>query len=208
MQIITTIRCRWHSRRRTRSPEVARAILTTPLRAASSHRSRSMLGFQGTATLTSQPWLRRPTRSKCSVVARWAPVTRAPIVLTLLPPIIEIDHNQTFQTQLPIGTQATGLVTTWKWVAHLTTYLSHTLKNGRLSLRVLMPSMETDVKTAPHADNSKTNRRLRTKNNWTGGMMTTSVVLSVDPQKQFLSSRQVPLLTDMTMAAVGSHDRT
>ena len=71
-----------------------------------------------------------------------------------------------------------------------------------------MPSMETDVKTAPHAVSSKTNRHLRTKNRWTGGKMMTSGVLSADPQKQSLSSRQVPRLTDMTMAAVDSHDHT
>ena len=38
--------------------------------------------------------------------------------------------------------------------------------------------------------------------------MTTSGVLSVDPQKLFLSSRQVPRPTDMTMVAVDSQGRT
>ena len=143
---------------------MAQATLTTPLRVASSHRSRSMLGSQALATLTSQPWLRRPTRSKCSVVARWAPVTQAQIASTLLPPITEVDRHPISQIQPRIGTLAIGLATTWRWAAHLTTYPSHTLKNGPLSLRVLMPSMETDVKTAPHAFNRKTNRYLRTKN--------------------------------------------
>ena len=135
-------------------------------------------------------------------------MTRARIASMRLPPIIEVDRHLISRTQPLIGTQVIGVETTWRWAAHLTTYLNHTLKNRPLSLRVFMLSMETDVKTAPHAANSKRNRHSRTRNRWTGGMMTTSGVLSVDPPKRSLSNRRMHRLTDMTMAAVDNRGHT